>query len=480
MKNLFGSLRFKMVAFHLAAFTLVLVLLSLYIFTTYESYLRKDFDARLKDRADSMVESISIAADALQAQPTISPQRFPEYYFQIRSEDGRIWERSLKLADAELPFTSVSKQAKTEQRAVFETLRGPIAEQIAGGSEVRMLTIHHQSDATAPYFLQIAANMGSVDQAIAELARTLIVAFGIGIAVAGITSFLVALRSLAPIVRISKQARQLTAARLDQRIDEPDANDEVAHLVRVINGMLNRLQQAFDGQERFIADVSHELRTPLSILLGEAQVLGQQNRPLAEYERFVGSVQEEMRRLAQVVNSLLTLARAHAGFALPGVAVLPVNDFVVDSVQRCEPLARQRSVRLVPELSMPELEDHLEPMVEGDAELLSTMLSNLIRNAIRYSPVHGTVEIRVEGGLDHTRIVVSDRGPGIAPEHIGNLFDRFFHVPKNGSTGSGLGLAIAKAVIELHHGTIQVHNRSGGGSEFVVTLPQCVVEMAVA
>lgn len=480
MKKLLGSLRFKIVAFHLAAFTIVLVLLSLYIFTTYESYLRKDFDARLKDRADSMVESISVAADALHAQPLISPQRFPEYFFQIRADDGRIWERSQKLADAELPFTGASKLAKTQKRAVFETLRGPIAERLADVEEMRMLTIYHQSDATAPYYLQIAATMDAVDHAIAELARTLIVAFIIGIAVAGITSFVLALRSLAPIVRIAKQARQLTAARLDQRIDEPDANDEVAYLVRVINGMLNRLQQAFDGQERFIADVSHELRTPLSVLLGEAQVLAQQHRPIAEYERFVGSVQEEMRRLAQVVNSLLTLARAHAGFALPSVTILPVNDFVVDAVQRCELMARQKSVRLVPDLAMPEIDDHLEPMVEGDAELLCTMLSNLIRNAIRFSPPQGTVEIRVEGGAGQTRLIVADRGPGIAPEHIGNLFNRFYHVPKNGSTGSGLGLAIAKAVVELHHGTIQVHNRPGGGSEFVVSLPQSAVEMAVA
>ena len=479
MKKLFGSLRFKIVAFNLAAFTLVLGVLSVFIFATYETYLRNDFDNRLRDRAESMAETIAIASDALEPPvPQISPYRFPGYYFQIRAEDGRLLEKSNNLGEEEIPFFDASKRAKTEGVPVFETIRGESARRLAGTEELRVLTIYHSGDATAPYYLQIAVSLDSVDHSISELVRTLLAAFLIGLSAAGIASFLLAWRSLAPIVQIAKQARQLTAARLDQRIAEPDSNDEVAYLVRVINGMLNRLQQAFAAQERFIADVSHELRTPLSILLGEAQVLSQQNRPREEYDRFIGSVQEEMRRLAQVVNSLLTLARAHAGFPLPAAAALPVNDFVVDAVQRCEAIAKQRSVRLVPALAMPEVEESAEPTVEGDAELLSTMLSNLIRNAVRYSPAGGTVEIRVQSDEGKSQVVVADRGPGIAPEHLGNLFNRFYHVPKNGATGSGLGLAIAKAVVDLHQGSIEVRNRAGGGSEFIVTLPQAAAEAA--
>jgi len=287
MKKLFGSLRFKIVAFNLAAFTLVLGVLSVFIFATYETYLRNDFDNRLRDRAESMAETIAIASDALEPPvPQISPYRFPGYYFQIRAEDGRLLEKSNNLGEEEIPFFDASKRAKTEGVPVFETIRGESARRLAGTEELRVLTIYHSGDATAPYYLQIAVSLDSVDHSISELVRTLLAAFLIGLSAAGIASFLLAWRSLAPIVQIAKQARQLTAARLDQRIAEPDSNDEVAYLVRVINGMLNRLQQAFAAQERFIADVSHELRTPLSILLGEAQVLSQQNRPRDEYDRF--------------------------------------------------------------------------------------------------------------------------------------------------------------------------------------------------
>lgn len=480
-RNFLGSLRFRVVAYTMAAFAVVLILLSFFIFTSYERFLRADFDRRLRDGAEIVAESIAITADALVTPvPQISPYRFPQYFFQIRSEDGRVLQRSNNLQEheADLPFSERARQAKEhEDTGIFETLPKGSAPKPHRESELRMLTIHRQGDNTAPYYLQIATSLEYIDRSISELRRTLLVAFLLGIVVAGLTSFLVAWRSLASITQIARQAKELNAAQLDRRIVGPSTGDEVAYLVQVINGMLDRLQQAFSAQERFIADVSHELRTPLSVLLGEAQVLTQQRRSTEDYERYVGSVQEEMRRLARVVNSLLTLARAHAGFPLPAVSNVSINDLVVDAVQRTEPLARTRQIRLVPDLAMPEDMEHTEPIVEGDAELLSTMLSNILRNAVRYSFARGTVEIRVRSTRTNSRITVADRGPGIAPEHIGSLFNRFYHVPRNGATGSGLGLAIAKAVVELHHGTIEARNRIGGGSEFVITLPHASLEL---
>lgn len=477
MKKLFSSLRFKIVAYTLAAFTLLLASLFFLIFKTYENSLRSAFDTRLRDGDGIVSESIAVAADALvNPVPQISPFRFPQFYFQIRTADGRVLEKSNNLGTAELPFSNQARDAKERDTAAFETLHGDLSEKLGGSLGLRMLTIYHHADNTAPYYLQIAGSLDFIERSLSELRRTLFIAFFLGIAAAGATSFLIAWQSLASISDIAKQAKELNAARLDRRILGPDSDDEIAYLVHVINGMLDRLQQAFAAQERFIADVSHELRTPLSILLGEAQVLTQQPRSLGDYDKYVGSVQEEMRRLAQVVNSLLTLARAHAGFPLPSVSQLSVNDLVVEAVQRSEQSARQRQIRLVPELAMPESEN-LEPIIEGDAELLCTMISNLVRNAVRYSYPRGTIEIRVTTTESHSTITVADRGPGLAPEHIGSIFNRFYHVPKNGATGSGLGLAIAKAVVELHHGTIEAQNRMGGGCEFIVSLPQAAPEL---
>jgi signal transduction histidine kinase len=243
-------------------------------------------------------------------------------------------------------------------------------------------------------------------------------------------------------------------------------------MVTVINQMLERLEAAFRAQERFIADASHELKTPLSVLLAEAQVLTQQARTPEEYDRYVVSVQDQLRQLSRLVDSLLTLARADAGFPLANPAVVSVNDVVTEAVRRCEPIASRREVRLIPTLALP-TEDGVEPAVRGDAALLCSLVENVIRNAIRHSGVEQAVEVDVCFAPPEILVAVRDRGPGIPAEHLEHVFDRFYHIPRgeDPGQGAGLGLAIAKGVAELHQGTIAVGGRPSGGCEFVVRLP---------
>jgi signal transduction histidine kinase len=475
--KLFGSLRFQIVTYSLLAFTLVLLILSFYIFTAYERYLREEFEDRLRESARIISESIAIAADAtVTPVPQVSPYRFPNYYFLIRSSDGRILETSKNLGVQELPFSALAQSAKIEDREILETISATIPNDSSSAVQLRLLTVYYHGENTAPYFLQVASSFDQINRNISELRRTVFVAFLVGLLVAGLSAFLVAWRSLRSISNIARQAKELGAARLERRIIGPNSDDEVAYLVNVINGMLDRLEKAFNAQQRFIADVSHEFRTPLAILMGQAQVLQQQERPVEVYQAFVSSVQDDMRQLAQLVKSLLTLERAHAGLPIPGTTDVSVFDFVVEAVERCKPLAVDRQIRLVTALPTSESDDESDPSVKGDAELLRTMLSNLVRNAIRFSPTGKAVEVRVEVTPGTATIVVADRGPGIPQEHIPSLFDRFYQVPKTegskgGMTGSGLGLAIAKGVVEIQHGTIMARNREGGGSEFIVTLP---------
>jgi signal transduction histidine kinase len=284
---------------------------------------------------------------------------------------------------------------------------------------------------------------------------------------------------LAPIGEIAKQAREYTAAHLDRRIQTRPGGDEAVALTNVINGMLDRLESAFRAQERFIADASHELKTPLSVVLAEAQVLLQQERAIEEYDQFVASAQDQLRQLVRLVDSLLTLTRADAGFPLFQQKTVSMNEIVMEAVERCEPLARHREVRLVPILAAP-ADDGTEANVNGDPALLRAVIDNLIRNAIRYSPVERAVEIEVAMDRAEVRVLVRDNGPGIPPEELDRVFERFFSIPRGEepAQGAGLGLAIARGVATLHHGSITAVNRSGGGCEFTLRLPQAAAEPA--
>jgi two-component system OmpR family sensor kinase len=293
----------------------------------------------------------------------------------------------------------------------------------------------------------------------------------IGLLLAAVASEQLVRRGLAPIGRVAREAQRLTAAHLDRRLPVPSGRDEVVEMIHTLNDMLDRLQAAFAAQERFIANAAHELKTPVTHLLGQAQVLARQTRQPEEYDRFVSAVQEDMRHLATIVESLLLLARADAGLPLDSRARVSINEVVTDAVERCHPYAAQREVRLEPALCAP-TDEADEPETEGDAELLVSMVSNLVRNAIRFSPPRERVEVAVERVEQHVRIAVRDRGPGIPDDQLPRLFERFYQAQNaERPAGSGLGLSIAGSVAKLHKGQIRVVNRLGGGCAFEVTLP---------
>ena len=479
MANPFHTLRFRLVLLNLAVFGVIIILLGIVFLFVAEHFLWREFDQRLVDGARSMVEAIEVVAEETPADPResrfrphINPFHFLEYYFQIRLSDGRALECSANLHGMTLPLSNTARDSHVSRGAVFETLDDEAARRLLGaGHQLRLVTVYHERAGMPAFYLQVAVSLTSVEHAIAVLRRAMMVLIPIGLLLAAAAAEQLVRRGLAPIGHVAREAQRLTAARLDRRLPVPSGKDEVVEMVRTLNSMLDRLQAAFDAQERFIANAAHELKTPVTHLLGRAQVLARQARQPEEYDRFVSAVQEDMRHLATIVESLLLLARADAGLPLDSRTRVSINEVVTDAVERCNAHAAQREVRLAPALCAP-TDERDEPEVEGDAELLESMVSNLVRNAIRFSPPGESVEVAVEHGENHVRIAVRDRGPGISHDQLPRLFERFYQAQSDPRpAGSGLGLSIAQSVARLHKGEIRVENRAEGGCEFVVTLP---------
>ncbi len=472
------TLRLKLTLLYLAVFGVLLGGLSIILVTIREQYIIEDFDQRLIGRAMSMLYAISLVENRTPATfPAVDgaggriPFRFPGYFFQLRSADGTTIERSENMGQRTLPWTATAQASRTAGAAQLETVHRDLAVALTGeGGELRLLTLYHAPTNRPPFFLQIAVSTTPMRQSIAQLRSLFLGAIPTGLLIAGAASWLLARRALAPIGQIARQARELTAAHLDRRLALPPGRDEVAEMIVTINQMLDRLEAAFRAQERFVADAAHELKTPAAVLLGQAQVLASQPRSLHEYQNFLISVQEEMRRINQMVISLLTLARADAGLPMETVSPVSVHDVVTDVIQRSQPHADQRGVRLLPTLAMPG-PDGQEPTVCGDSELLRSMILNLVQNAVRHSPPGEIVEIAVSLRGSEVQVCVGDRGPGIPAQHLDQIFGRFFRVPGSDEGGTGLGLAIARAVARMHGGDIEVRNRPGPGCEFTARLP---------
>lgn len=473
LRNLLHSIKFRLTALNIIVFGLLQMMSFALILTLRSRESLQTFDDWLVADATRMSEEVAAQPSALGTgrTPEISPFHLKGCYFQIRTPDGATLVKSSNLARTELPFGPVEQRARALHQ-VFGTLDAAAVTPTPGLSgDVRVLTIYYDRGPANPFYLQLGARLDRITLQIRSFQRLLQLLFPISLIWVGVASWYLARRSMSPIDRITAAARKMTVDHLEQRLGFNLPHGDLASLVASLNEMLERIEKSVRSQERFAADVSHELKTPISVLLGEAQVLARKDRSPEEYQRFLGSVEAEMHRLARTVDSLLLLARANAGHPVP-LSEVSLNDVIDEAVRRCQPVAEHWNTTLLPRLLLPE-GDEPEPLVRGDEELLCAMVTNLVLNAIRHSPLGGQIDIDLAVEHDSARIAVRDTGPGIPPELIGQIFH-----PLSGDSrerglvrGTGLGLMIVRSVAELHGGSIKAANLPVKGCEFSVRLP---------
>jgi len=283
---------------------------------------------------------------------------------------------------------------------------------------------------------------------------------------AALAGYWLAGRALAPVTRITEEARLISAARLDARLPVLNAHDELGQLAATFNELFSRLERSFEQLRRFTSDASHELRTPLTVIRSVGEVALRERHDEAVYRDTIGTMLEEADRLTRLVEELLTLARADGGRLAPRQEPLDLGELAVDTVQQLHVLAEEKGQRL---------EVSTQPLrVLGDRTVLRQALANILDNAIKYSPEGTTVSVSVSSDSDMAEVAIADQGSGIAPEHRERIFDRFYRIDPARSReagGFGLGLAIARWAVEAHDGQILVEGDVGRGTVFRIRLP---------
>ncbi len=270
-------------------------------------------------------------------------------------------------------------------------------------------------------------------------------------------------RGLSPLERLARDVGRRSPDALEP-LPQHGLPKEVRPLVQSLNDLLQRLERALHTQRAFVADAAHELRTPLTALRLQAQVAERASDP-AERGEALGNLKQGVERASHLVQQLLTLARAEDLPAKIAPAAVRLDELARDVVAEYTPLAQTRGV----DLGLARIE---AVTVAGAAAGLRTLLSNLVDNAVRYTPSPGRVDVAAfhDGAL--AALEVSDSGPGIPPEERTRVFDRFYRRAGEISDGSGLGLAIVKQIVEHHGGTIALEDAgSAGGLKVAVRLP---------
>lgn len=302
--------------------------------------------------------------------------------------------------------------------------------------------------------------------------------FALGVlCVAGVAAMLVlgawvARRGLQPVKALSDAAHAIGPHALSQRLGAHDIPAELVTLAQSFNRVLDRLEHAYRQLEAFNADVAHELRTPLLNLIGETEVALSRERATEELRDVLSSNLEELERVKLIVNDMLFLARADRGERANATSVA-LDQVVQDVAEFLEPVFAERGITL-------ETEGRAD--VPGDVGLLRRALTNLLSNALAYTPSGGTIRIEITLEHDLARLSVRNPGPTIEPKHLPHIFDRFYRADAARSArphGHGLGLAIVKAIMDMHRGA--VFAASGDGmTEIGFRLPRPVSGMGSA
>jgi len=382
-------------------------------------------------------------------------------FIQIVALDGHVVARSSTLGTARLPARPGLLARVAAGETVFQTVED------FGEEPIRMVALP-VTIGRETYVVQVATSLDDA-RAVLRGARWLFVVVALAILGAVVvTGALLARRALRPIDRIVRQARRIGESSLAERLPHPGSQDEIGRLVATLNDMLQRIEHGFEVQRRFTADASHELRSPLSRLRAELEVTLRRPRERTEYEEALGSCLEEVERLSSLTEELLGLARLDAGEGHPpSTGAVPLAPIIEETIRRLAPEAKRRAVTLVA-IPGPTLSVKAAP---GAAALA---VANILDNAVKFSPAGGRVTVSVSGEGGEAVVTVADTGPGVLPEEIPNLFERFHRGSAARSMeapGTGLGLAISRALVERQGGGISVESRPGEGATFSIRLP---------
>ncbi len=388
-------------------------------------------------------------------------RRFNRYYSRVLDEQYRVIAETPGLDEL------VKVSAFPEPVSPGAPPGYPVEYKTSSGKTFSLVAAWAQVGGNGPRrIVQVALDATSEETVLATYRRNMAVMLVLGFALATVAGRVVAKRSLAPLDDITRAARGITAERLNARVGREAWPRELTQLAAAFDDMLLRLEDSFRRLSQFSADIAHELRTPITNFLTESQVTLSRIRPSEEYQAVLESGVEEFTRLAQMVDTLLFLARAEN-------SQRRVERVAFDARKEVETVLEFH--RAAAEESGVALQCNGRVTICADAILFQRAISNLLTNAVRYTPHGGRVVVTLlqdaDGGGE---VTVADTGQGIAADHLPHIFERFYRpdpsrTQKTG--GFGLGLALVKSIMALHSGEATVASELGKGTTVILRFP---------
>jgi len=452
-------IRVRLTLWYVFLLAVVLIIFGAVLYTSLKASLLDEVDTSLYTMGEQVAASLDYEDSHLSFQNE-EPQDFlgrlasQGYVFRLTDEAGKPLEGAG-------PFNDVFNQTLDLQKG-FQTID-------VLGDRWRVYTMKIlTSTGRNNVFLQVGESLGRVDSTLSKLLFFEVIAVPLALVLAIAVGMFVAGRALRPIERITQLAGSIKAVDLSRRLDLDLPDDELGRLAGTFNDMLERLEEGFAHQKRFVSEAAHELRTPLTIMKGTAEVCLNRDRAIDEYKEALEELRDEIDHLAEVAEDLLTLSSADSESPILDIQDLDLCEVVRSAVELITPLAENKGIDIQFNSA------GLTPF-RGDKNKLSRMFLNLLDNAVKYSPPKSTISVSVTLESEGIIAAVGDSGPGIKSDEVESIFNPFHRLEEareKNPSGSGLGLSIARWIARAHGGDIRVESRLGRGSAFKVVFPR--------
>lgn len=326
----------------------------------------------------------------------------------------------------------------------------------------------HYTDNNARMVVVTAAEDIEGKQNLRSLFNILLLSFLIGNIFVLVAGYFFSKGLLLPVRKITEDVAEISAQNLARRIETGKAKDEWQNLARTLNELLNRLQESFELQRRFISNASHELSTPLTSISSQLEVALQREREAEEYKKVMRSIYQDVQHMAKLTQTLLEFAKASGNPGGLEIDLIRIDEILLRLPAEIARIDPSYSVHL--QFSdLPEEEEKL--LVFGNETLLLTAIKNIVVNACKYSEDQNA-SVRLKSSDQYLVVEIMDKGAGIPREEIKNIFQPFYRVKDDRNAGGfGLGLSLADRIIKIHKGSIEVHSEQNKGTVFIIRLP---------
>jgi len=348
------------------------------------------------------------------------------------------------------------KKLISNKNNIFETIQIPATQQKA-----RILYSYVASNA----ILQTGIAMDFSSKFLSAFKKVFISAMGFIIIFSAVSGWLLIRKTLSGVKTITRTAEDISGKNLKARVSVIGNKDELSHLADTFNSMLDRIEALVKSIREMSDNIAHDLKSPITRIRGFAELTLIHEENVEDYRSMASNTIEESDRLLDMINIMLVISRAEAGEQNFEFKQTNLSSMIKEACELFAPLAEDKTITL-----SRTIEERIYYL--ADVKMLQRAFSNLLDNAIKYTPKDGKIHVEASLNLHEIIITIRDTGMGIAPEYIEKIFERFYRVESSRtSTGTGLGLSLARAIVRKHNGDIRVTSRQGKGSSFMMTLP---------